>query len=123
MEDKLKILEEQIKALKELISIKEQTINELKSKPLNPIQYIPYYIQPQIIPQYQNPYYNNPWWGNGIYSIGTNAITNCQGQLGAQSGQNYYGFAQGQIGQNYCSGNTQVIPNDFQITGNIVNIK
>lgn len=72
MEDTLKLMEEQIKALRELVSIKDQTITELQKKPLIPqVQYVHH-----TYPNYQ---YQNPYWGYQIY--GGSAISGISGQL------------------------------------------
>ena|ERR1039458_7323744 len=81
MTDKLQILEEQVKALKELLAIKDQVIAELKMRPLSsPPQYI-YVDRPVYHPSY--PYYywsaTSPNWGTGIFSGGATTVNPYQG--------------------------------------------
>lgn len=85
MEEQVKLLEMQIKALKELIEIKDQTINELKNRPVS----YPLWLQPPYW-TYPNPY---PSYAGGTITItSSDNKTNISGPTGIVPG---YGIGNG----------------------------
>lgn len=94
MEDRLKLLEEQVNALKELVSIKDQIINELKTKQLPQTIYIQH-LQPSYQPQQNGNYWQYPIT-SGAISGGYHYQNQVQHMIqGSTSGQNYTGNISG----------------------------
>jgi len=91
METKIKILEDQIQALKDLLAIKDQTIKALQERPTQPTYVYHYNYQ---YPQYQQVQYP--------YQVYCGAV---QGQLNHQQGQMYAGSTlQWQVGGGFQAG-------------------